>query len=73
MKNEDAVVKYKREEDKLIADSDAVEKRKKKKRKTDSSKLDKPSMMDKGGILKMRSGGKMDGLAIRGKTRGRYV
>ena len=27
----------------------------------------------KGGILKMRSGGKMDGLAIRGKTRGRYV
>jgi len=73
MKNEDAVVKYKREEDKLIADSDAVEKRKKKKRKTDSSNLDKPSMMDKGGILKMRSGGKMDGLAIRGKTRGRYV
>ena len=27
----------------------------------------------KGGILKMRSGGKIDGLAMRGKTRGRYV
>jgi len=73
MKNEDAVVKYKREEDKLVADSDAVEKRKKKKRKTDSSNLDKPSMMNKGGILKMNAGGRADGRAIRGKTRGRYV
>ena len=27
----------------------------------------------KGGILKMRSGGKIDGLAMRGKTKGRYV
>ena len=27
----------------------------------------------KGGILKMRSGGKIDGRAMRGKTRGRYV
>jgi len=27
----------------------------------------------KGGILKMRSGGKIDGCATRGKTKGRYV
>ncbi len=48
------------------------------------SKKPKPQMRDfksmddvdrqaKGGILKMRSGGKIDGRAIRGKTRGRYV
>jgi hypothetical protein len=73
MKNEDAVTKYKREEKKLLADSKAFQKTKNKKRKTDPSNLDRPSMMNKGGILKMRSGGKIDGCAMRGKTKGRYV
>ena len=73
MKNEGSVKKYKREEKKLLADAKAFQKNKNKKRQTDPSNLDKPSMMNKGGILKMRSGGKIDGLAVRGKTKGRYV